>query len=356
MDSKEQVAYAGEVGTTIDHAGEPPTTAGVIALLNLQSQIDGQQWQAAEGRLTVSGRAGLIELINLRGNILGHIADYEQAAGLAEELVHDAPADGLALFARARTRATFHRFTDALSDLDEADRLGVARAAVLVGERAAIFQALGRFDEAGALRQEAAERRPDFETLGALAVLHAERGETAAAERLFGESRHRYRGISPFPLAMMDFQRGRMWMEHEDLHCARVWFDAARRRLPDYAPAQGHLAEVEAALGEHKAAVIRLRPLTTSTDDPDYAAQFARILGETGRTEEAQEWCARAAARYDELIARHPEAFADHAAEFWLTTGLDPTRALALAKLNLDVRRTPRAIDLLSRARRNLAQ
>lgn len=26
-----------------------------------------------------------------------------------------------------------------------------------------------------------------------------------------------------------------------------------------------------------------------------------------------------AAARYDELVVRHPEAFVDHAAEFWLT-------------------------------------
>jgi tetratricopeptide (TPR) repeat protein len=128
------------------------------------------------------------------------------------------------------------------------------------------------------------------------------------------------------------------------------WLGAAHRRLPDYAPAQGHLAEVEAALGETDSAIARLRPLTITSDDLDYAAQLARILSEVGRVEEAREWRARTAARYDELLARHPEAFADHAAEFWLQAGADPHRALSLATMNLEVRRTPRAHELLFRA------
>ena len=45
------------------------------------------------------------------------------------------------------------------------------------GERAAIFQALGRYDEALAMREEAATRQPSFENVAALVGLHAERGE-----------------------------------------------------------------------------------------------------------------------------------------------------------------------------------
>ena len=45
---------------------------------------------------------------------------------------------------------------------------------------------------------------------------------------------------------------------------------------------------------------------------------------------------------------QHPEAFADHAAEFWLAAGADPDKALRLARMNLDVRKTPRAYDLLA--------
>jgi hypothetical protein len=57
-----------------------------------------------------------------------------------------------------------------------------------------------------------------------------------------------------------------------------------------------------------------------------------------------------AAERYDELLAKHPQAFADHAAEFWLAAGADPDKALRLAKMNLEVRNTPRARGLLAQA------
>jgi hypothetical protein len=93
-----------------------------------------------------------------------------------------------------------------------------------------------------------------------------------------------------------------------------------------------------------------LYPLAISSDDPDYAAQLARILWDTGCANESCHWRNLAAARYDELISVHQEAFADHAAEFWLGTGADPNKALRLARTNLEIRRTPRAYDLLSRA------
>jgi tetratricopeptide (TPR) repeat protein len=319
--------------------------------VNLHAQIDGREREAVAGGLDVGGHAELIELVALRGHVLGCIADHEWAEARADQLTRERPADGVALLARARARAAFHRFTDALGDLGEARRLGADPAAV-DAERAAIFQAVGRYDEALALFREAVGRRPDFAALGALAALHAETGDVAAAEHFFDASRDRYRGVSPFPLALLHFRRALMWRAQGNLHRARSWLGAAHRRLPAYAPAQGHLAEVEAALGETDSALARLRPLTSSSDDPDYAAQLARILREAGRAEEAREWRARAAARYDDLVARHLEAFADHAAEFWLEAGADPPRALSLARRNLEVRRTPRAHELLARATR----
>jgi tetratricopeptide (TPR) repeat protein len=328
---------------------EPVTTSGVIALLNLQGQIDGLESQATAGRLTAGQWANLIDLLSLRGQVLGCIADAERAAALAEQFVYDAPTDGLAFLARARMRAAFHRFAAALADLDAAERLGSDQAA-LDAERAAIFQALGRYDEALALRRDAAKRRPDFATLSALAVLEAERGQVAEAERLFSAGRQCYQEVSPFPVALLDFQRGLMWLVQGDLPAARAWFDAAQRRLPAYAPALGHLAEVEAALGEPEAAITRLRSLAISADDPDYAGVLAGILSEIGQTEESDQWRTQAATRYDELMRRHPAAFADHAAEFWLTVGADAPKALDLARQNLKIRQTPRAYALLYKA------
>src|SRR3989454_125692 len=327
----------------------PATTAGVIALGNLEVRIDAQAWQATRGRLAVGGRAELVELIALRGHVLGRIADAERAAALAEQLVRQVPGDARSFVARARMAAVFHRFAPALTDLDAAAALGVDRV-TLDEERAAIYQALGRYDEALAIRRQALVSHADFSALGALAGLYAERGEMVEADRWFMAARRCYRGVSPFPLAVLDFQCGRLWMEHDDLHRARAWCDAAVRRVPAYVPAQGHLAEIDAALGERATAIARLRPLALASDDPDYATQLARILSDAGQTEEAQTWRARAQARYDELLARHPEAFADHAAEFWLTIGGDPERALRLARQNLALRQSPRARALVRRA------
>ena len=327
---------------------ELPVTDGTIALLNLQAQIDGLEQDVKLGHDSIEGRVGLIDLITLRGLILGHIADYQRADEMAEQLVRDAATDGTAFVARARTRVVFHRFTDALNDIDRAERLGFD-AESTNRDRAAIFQALGRYDEALAIRKEAADRRASFENVAALVGLYAERGDSDAAERMYAESRRRYRGVSPFLLALLDFQLGLMWMNNGQLKDARRSFDAARRRVPAYAPAQGHLAEVEAELGETESALARLHSLAASSDDPDYAAQLARILRDAGCSQ-FHHWCRLAAARYDELVASHPEAFADHAAEFWLAAGADPERALPLARMNFEIRKTPRAYDLLARA------
>jgi tetratricopeptide (TPR) repeat protein len=331
-------------------ADERLLTSGALAMMNLQAQIDGQERQLEAGwRATVRAQAELVELVALRGQVLGRIDDYEWCLERAERLAHDAPADSVAFLARARARVRFHRFTYALADLDEAQRLGADHAAV-DGERAAIHQAIGCYETALTIYREAAQRRADFNSLGSLATLHADRGEITTAESLFEDSQARYRGVSPFPLALLEFQRGHMWLTHGDLPRARTWFEAAVRRLPAYAPAQGHLAEVEAALGDSEACIARLLPLTTSSNDPDYAATLARILKEAGRAVAALEWRNQAAKRYEDLVARYPEAFADHAAEFWLEAGADPDRALRLARMNLELRQTARAQQLFARA------
>jgi tetratricopeptide (TPR) repeat protein len=321
-------------------------------MANLQAQIDGllarrhgpRSGHAAAAPPAVAEQALLIDLLILRGQVLGRIADYERAAELAEVLVRDAPDDDAAWLARARTGATFHRFAEALADLDAAERRGSDRA-TLDAERAAILQAVACYAEALVLRRNAAKRQPDFTTLGALAVLQAERGKVAQAERLFTEARRRYRGVSPFPVAELDFRRGLMWLGERDLPAARAWFDAAVGRVPAYAPALGHRAEVDAALGARNASIDRLRPLALSSDDPEYAASLASVLSDAGHPHEAEQWRISAAARYDELVLRHPEAFVDHAAAFWLTVGGDRPKGLQLALRNHASRAT-RALAL----------
>jgi len=335
--------------------GAAVTTAGVIAVRNLEAQIDGQVSRAITGRLTIGECIELIELLALRGHVLGRIVDAERAVGLADELARRLPSDARSFLARARTSSGFHRFASALTDLNNAAALGGDRIA-MDAERASIYLALGRYDEALTLCREAVAAHTTFSTLAALAGVHGERGEMDEAERWFEAATRCYRATSPFPLAMLEFQRGRLWMERDDLRRARSWFGAAVRRLPAYVPALGHLAELDAALGETTAAIARLRPLALASDDPDYATQLARVLAGAGQTVEAQTWRGKAEVRYEELLARHQDAFADHAAEFWLTIGGDPERALSLAQQNLALRQTARAQALVRRSREHPLQ
>ena len=108
-------------------------------------------------------------------------------------------------------------------------------------------------------------------------MLYAEHGATPRADETF--ARARYHGVSPFPIAMLDFQRGRMWLVQGEPELARCWLAAACQRLPSYVPAQGLLAAAVAVLGEHDAAIARPRPLTRSSDDPDDTAQRVRAPG-----------------------------------------------------------------------------
>jgi tetratricopeptide (TPR) repeat protein len=281
--------------------------------------------------------------------VLGCIADAERAAELAEHLTSDEPESAPAFLARARTRAVFHRFSDAWCDLEAARVRGMDPVAV-EDERAAIHQAVGRYDEALGIRQCAAERSATFNTLVALAVLHAERREVDAAESLFLAARGVYRGVSPYPLAMLDFQQGHMWLVENDFPRARESFRVALIKLPQYAPAGAHLAEVHARLGDAEAAITLLRPLASASDNPEYAGQLSRFLRDIGRAGESGLWRARAARRYDELVSCHVEAFADHASDFWLDEGMHSDRVVELARINVRIRDTPRARELLARA------
>jgi tetratricopeptide (TPR) repeat protein len=178
----------------------------------------------------------------------------------------------------------------------------------------------------------------------------AERGDLDAASTTFAAAERSYRDVSPFPIAWLRFQEGAMWLREGEIARARPLLQEAVERVPLYAPAAGLLAQLDAVEGRRDAAIARLAPLAEASDDPDYAAQLARILGEAGRPEDAARWRDRAETRFTELSAIHPEAFADHAADFWLNAGGDAGRAVTWARRNAALRPTARAFELLLQA------
>jgi tetratricopeptide (TPR) repeat protein len=295
-------------------------------------------------------RVGLVSILLARGQYLGRIADFERAAELAEQAVTAQPAAASAHVARASVRSTFHRFDDALADVDEAARLG-APEAQLDPLRATIAQALGRYEDALVIRQRISLAQQDLTSLGSEAVLLTERGDESRhdfddAERLFTKAQAQFRDVSAFPLAWLWLQQAVMDEKVGRTARAREWLEAARERAPVYAHVVSHLAALE---GPRRAAEL-LRPLLATSDDPEIAAQLATSLAALGEKDDAERMRQQAAARYRELIERHPAAFADHAARFWLGAGADPKLAFDLARRNVETRKTDAAYELLIEA------
>ena len=328
---------------------ELPTTSGAIAVGNLEAQIAGLERLLGAGANPKPTRVALVSALLLRGQTLGRIADYERAETLADEIVRQAPADGEARLARASVRATFHRFAEALADLGEAEKGGIADGRV-EEQRAAILQATGRLDEALELRRLLARLRPKLRQMAAEATVLADRGEPEAAERRFIEAQRHFVDVNPFPLAWLYLQEGLMWQKQGRPARARELYQAACERLPAYAPAASHLAAVLGQTGDRARAIEILRPLAGASDDPEYAEQLSVLLRDDGQAAEADRLHARAAARYAALLARHPDAFADHAARFYLGPAAEPARALALAERNFKNRPTADARQLLIEA------
>ncbi len=312
-----------------------PTTPGPIAVSNLNAQISVQKDLLIRRGPTPATLLSLINLLSTRGQFLGQIADYEQAEVYSEQLCALASNQGESYQARAQTRATLHRFEEALEDLKLALQHG-SKPAELERLRTSILQAQGHLDQALFLTEKLESLQPDIMTIGMLAALRGELGQIEQAEALFVKAQHHFDDVSPFPIAWLYLQQGLMWQNAGRLSRARELFAAAHRRLPQYAAATAHLAAVEASTGNLNPAIALLSNLVQSSDDPEYAGQLASLLLLAHKPAEAARWQAQAQSGYQALLGRHPVAFAAHAARFYLGSGQDAKRALTLALQNLE--------------------
>ncbi|MBV9929209.1 MAG: hypothetical protein JOZ96_29625 [Acidobacteria bacterium] len=328
-------------------------TSGRIAVANLSALIDSLELSHVEGA-TFEDMVALSKLLFLRGDLLGRIADHDRAELVAVEATESAPDVGSALFIRARLAERFHRFGEADAFLNQALAAGHPVREVDV-ERAALWQATGRYGEALVLRERLAQDDPGIHTLGALASLLAETGQWAAAEACYAAALNVDDGVSPLPCGQLLFEWGVSAMRRGELERAEALFVELDRVLPQHVPGRGHRAEVSLARGQLDFAAALVKPLLEIADDPEYCATYAEILAARGDGKAACE-AERAAAAYELLLARRPEAYADHAAFFFMGVGNRPLRAVELASANFKLRDTPRSRSLLDRALRNAQQ
>jgi tetratricopeptide (TPR) repeat protein len=339
-------------GAGADTAALPPpprTTSGAIALHNFEAAVAEGERRLAAQPANPDRIRDMVDLRMVRAQFLGILADYDKALELADQLVKAAPEDAKSYLKRASVRGRMHYFDEALADLAEAERRGVKGLAI-DEPRAAILQATGRVSEAQKLHHAATEAKPTLETWAGLAGLMAEEGKFDEAEKLYAKARAAYNDVSPFPVAWLEFQEGLLWESAGKMDRAGQSWAAAHARLPAYTAAATHLAEVEAAAGHNEQAIALLRPAVERSDDPEFMAQLAGLLRATGKEAEAEQLLTRAKTGFDYWTARHPLAFLDHAAHFWMGLGGDPKKALELAETNLKARRSVGALKLYTEA------
>jgi tetratricopeptide (TPR) repeat protein len=329
-------------------------TSGRIAVANLSASIDGLELRRSEGA-SFGELVSLSSLLFLRGDLLGRITDHDRAELVGNEAVGLSPESSGALYMRGRLASRFHKFKEACDLLGRAAAAGHSTKEI-DGEKASLLQATGEYREALELREKLARDDRGIHSIGALATLLAEMGNWAAAEATYVAALESDGGISPIPCAQLLFEWGVSAMRRHGYDQAEAVFDELNDLLPAHVPGRGHRAEVAMAREEFDLATALIKPLLEIADDPEYRATYAEILAATGNSEGAAIEAQIAAAEYERLLARRPEAYADHAAFFFLGVGNRPERALELASANWELRDTPRSRSLLREARRKAQQ
>ncbi|MEO8621383.1 MAG: tetratricopeptide repeat protein [bacterium] len=329
-------ACSGSRGAT---AIETPyvTTAGAIAIANLDQQI------AQRGNAS-----GVEELLLVRSRFLGDYDALDRASTIAEARFETA-AD---LMRRARARSAVHRFADALRDVNAAERAG-APGDECESLRASILVATGHASDVVPQLEAAVARHAGFASRSALAGAYGAIGRLEDADASYVAALGNLDTTLPFPFAWIYFARGMMWTEQgRDSTRGAALYAQALSHLPEFATANIHLAEIEVGRGELDSAMKRLERVVASSNEPEARALLGVLHVRTGDPARGWQEVSLARQRFEALLARHPLAFADHAAEFYIGPGADAERAWTFAQQNLANRETPRALALAIKAAR----
>jgi tetratricopeptide (TPR) repeat protein len=307
------------------------TTDSAIAIANLDDQI-----------ARVAGSTASIELLLARSRFLGDYDALGQAIGLAEH--H--PGSGEDWLRAAQAHAAEHRFALALEDLAAAERAGMHPARIEAA-RASILVASGHADAAIGWLEAQASSHPGYAAYSSLAIAYAELGRYARADALYARALADLDTTSPFPYAWLHFARGVMWAEQAgDPDRGARFYALALSCVPQFAAANIHMAEIDVARGDLPTAAQRLKQVLGRSPEPEAMALLGVIQIRMGHRAQGEALIEEAQARYTSLLHRHPLAFADHAAEFYLGPGNHAERAWQLAWQNLGNRETRRAFAL----------
>jgi len=313
------------------------TTSASIYLSNLDARIAQLENNYAEQPRADLGQA-LAMSLGHRSRIIGGLNDSIRAGEILAEQVRKDPEHGPLLLSYASWLARFHLFDLADETLHRITSSNALLSGPITDMTAEIDLAMGRYRQLGAsFWQTEQPGSADPYALAARANAAVLQGNLDLASRLYFEAQSRYRDVGPFPLAWLHTQQGIALLRFGHYDEAARFFRAARERLPQYYLATEHLAECLVEAGDLDAARDLYMEVIAQTGNPEFIAALAGLERVAGREQSAQRWQQQADLGYQALLKRYPEAYAEHAAEFYLEIG-DLDQATALAERNLQLR------------------
>ena len=319
------------------------TNSPGIALGNLEGDVTGGRKRTTASPKDLEERGRFIGALVQHAQVVGNWDELIEAVDLGMKAPTDFPGDEGAKMLHIKALSMSHRFREALSELDtfEAAHKELETSKGTRSQRGTLLLGVGRYDDAMPLLTQEAKENPSVFNLDILGTLYAKMGKLDVAEEKFVASEAAFRNVSPFPLCDLYFDRASVFETNGQLDKAEEIFFAAHDKLPEHVHVAVHLA----ALLPPQKGVAVLEPLIKDTKDPDVMAAYGteKNLVEKGSGDAE---IARARARYDELMQKLPEAFADHAGWFWLGAGDDPKKAFSAAGKNLEQRETAESLEL----------
>ena len=249
-----------------------------------------------------------LELLLQRAAIRGELDDYTTALAESADVVKTSPDDATAWKLRVDTLSRVHKFEEARVALAEYGKR--IHKSFLVEPLASIDDGEGNTEAALAARATLGDQP---EPLTVYAGTLAEVGRYDEALALMPKATTNLRFTTPTFVNWLLFQWGRIYEQKGELAAARDFYLEAHARLPGSVETLEHLALALIATGEPD----RAKTLVAGQTHPSLLA----IAGDP-----------RAAEVWERYVAALPEAFADHAARYYLPT--KPARALELARID----------------------
>ncbi len=323
-----------------------PTTSEAVYLGNLDARISEFE-RALAGNPPASVRNQLASALYHRFKIIGKVEDAERATALLDDAVRQEPEEASHRVLRAIVRSAFHRFAEAEADLAVAAKSGPAPE--ISQQQREIDLALGRYDRLEGEFGAGLPPTSDFYELVHRADLAVMQGDFDKANLLMRAAQLDFRDVSPVPLAWLHVQRGIASLRFGDIASAKTFFASAHQRMSRYFLATEHLAEVEAELRNFDIARKLYIDVIEQTGNPEFIAALAGLESAAGNKAESERLNADAKSAFAALYARHPDAYAQHYAEFLLETG-DADKALELAERNIELRQDVGSWILLAQA------